>query len=85
MYHDISNRGRKSSLDTTEFLDRHVCINNPHWQSCEVLVFFANIYLYISNTLVGSFLDVFFLLFTVTLSGLHEKPRMKDWVTFPFH
>ena len=43
MYHDISNRGRKSSLDTIEFLDRHVCINNPHWQSCEVLVFFANI------------------------------------------
>ena len=38
--------------------------------------------LVIADTLVGSFLDVLFLLLAVILSGLHEKPRRnKDWVT----
>ena len=35
----------------------------------------------ISDTLVGSFLDVLFLLLAVILSELHEKQRRKDWVT----
>ena len=26
-------------LDTTEFLDTHVCINNPHWQSSGIIIF----------------------------------------------
>ena len=34
----------------------------------------------ISDTLVGSFLDVLFLLLTVVLSELHEKPKRKDRV-----
>ena len=32
-------------------------------------------YIVISDTLVGSFLDVFFLLLAVIVSELHEKPR----------
>ena len=35
----------------------------------------------ISDTLVGSFLDALFLLLTVILSELHEKPRRKYLVT----
>ena len=39
-------------------------------------------YIVISDTLVGSFLDVLFLLLAVIVSELHEKPRRnKDWVT----
>ena len=35
----------------------------------------------ISDTLLGSFLDVLFFLLTLTLAELHEKPRRKDSVT----
>ena len=35
----------------------------------------------ISDTLVGSFLDVLFLLLAGILSELHKKPRRKDWLT----
>ena len=42
-------------------------------------------YIVISDTLVGSFLDVFFLLLAVILSELREKPRKKDWVTEKVH
>ena len=68
-------------LDTTEFLDTHVCINNPHWQSSGIIIFLCKYYIVISDTLVGSFLDMLFLLLAVILSELHEKPRRKDWVT----
>ena len=37
--------------------------------------------LVIADALVGSFLDVLFLLLAVILSELHEKPRRNDWVT----
>ena len=35
------------------FLDTHVCINNPHWQSSEIIVFLCKYYIVISNTLIG--------------------------------
>ena len=58
------------------------CINNLHWQSSGIIIFLCSHYEVISDTLVGSFLDLFFLLLTLILSGLHEKPRRnKDWVT----
>ena len=38
-------------------------------------------YIVISDILVGSFLDVLFLLLTVILSELHVKPRRNDWVS----
>ena len=63
------------------FLDTHVCINNPYWQSSGVIIFFCKYYLVISDKLIDSFLDVFYLLLAVLLSELHEKPRRKDWVT----
>ena len=31
--------GRITSLDTTEFLGTHVCINKPHWQSSGMKIF----------------------------------------------
>ena len=45
------------------------CINNPHWQSGESL--YNKYYTVISDTLVGSFLDVLFLLLAIISSGTH--------------
>ena len=70
-----------TSWDTTEFLDTHVCINNRHWQSSEIIIFLCKYDIVISDVLVGCFLDVLFLMLA-TISGLHDKPRRnKDWVT----
>ena len=55
------------SLDTIEFIDPHICINNPHWQSSGIIIFLWKYDAVISNTLVGSFLDVRFLLLAVIL------------------
>ena len=43
--------------------------------------FLGKYYIVISDTLVGSFLDVLFLLLAVILSELHVKPKKKDWVS----
>ena len=81
-YHVISKEVEITSLETTDFLDTHVCINNPHWQSSGITLFLCKYYIVISDTLVRSFLDGLFLLLAVILSELHEKPRRnKDWVT----
>ena len=64
-----------TSLDAIEFLDTHVCINNPHWQSSAIIILLCKYYIVISDTLEVSFLDVRSLLLGVTLSELHEKPR----------
>ena len=56
-------------------------MNNPHWQSNGITIFLCK-YIVISDTLGGSFFDVFFLLLAVILSVLHEKPSSnKDSVT----
>ena len=62
---------------------RHTCcIPNPHLQISGIIISSGKHYILISDTLVGSFLDVLFLLLAVILLGLHEKPRKnKDWVT----
>ena len=58
-----------------------MCINKPHWQSSGIIIFLCKYYIIISDTLVGFFLDVLFLLLAVILSELYEKPRRKkDWV-----
>ena len=73
-YHVISKQVRNNILDTC-------CINNPDWQS-SVITFLGKYNIVVSDTLVGSFLDVLFLLFAVILSGFHEKPsRNRDWIT----
>ena len=75
-----------TSLDTIEFFDTHVCINNPDWQSNGIVIFLFKYYIVISDALVGSFFDVLFLLLAVMLSELHEKPRRnKDWVIEKVH
>ena len=50
---------------TAEFLDTHVSINNPHRQSGGMIVFFCKYYIRISDTLIGSILNEFFLFLTV--------------------
>ena len=68
-------------LVTTEFLDTNVCINNPLWQSSEIIIFLCEYYLVIWDTL-RTFLAVLFLLLAVILSELYEKPRSnRNWVT----
>ena len=59
-----------------------MCINKPLWQSSGIIIFLCKYYIIISDTLVGFFLDVLFLLLAVILSKLYEEPRRnKDWVT----
>ena len=78
----LYERGQKiTSVGTIEFLDTHVCLNNPHLQSSGIIIFLSEYYIGISGKLVGSFLNVLFLLLPVILSELHEKPRRKDLVT----
>ena len=83
-YRVMSKEIEITSLDTVEFLDKYVFVNNPHWQSSGIIIFLCKYYIVISDVLVGFFLDVLFLvlLLAVILSELHEKPkRNKDWVT----
>ena len=81
VYHVISTEVENHIFKPIEFLDASAFINNQHWQSSEILIFLCKYYLVISETLVGSFLYVHFLLLAVILSELHETPRRKDWVT----
>ena len=64
-----------------EFLDTHVCINNPHGQRSGIIILLSKCYMVISDKLVGSFLDVLFFLLPVILSELYDKLRRKDIVT----
>ena len=79
--HVISKEVKITYLDTTEFLDTHVCINNPHWQRSGITIILYKYDIVISDALVGGFMDVLFLLLSVILSELHEKPNRKDWLT----
>ena len=81
VYHVIPTEVENHIFKTIEFLDISATINNPHWQSSRIFIFLCKYYRVISDTLVGSFLDVLFLLLAVILSERHEKPRRKDWVT----
>ena len=79
-YHVISKEVENQIF--RHILDTHACMNNPHWQSSGIIIFLCKYYTFISDTLVGFFLDVLFLLLAVILSELYEKPRRnKDSVT----
>ena len=80
-YHFISTEVENHIFKPIKFLDTSAFINNPHWQGSGILTFLCKYCIVISDELVGSFLDVHFLLLAVILSELHEKPRRKDWVT----
>ena len=43
------------------------------------MIFLSKYFLVLSDTQVGSFLDLLFLLLAVILPELHEKPREKDY------
>ena len=81
--HQVILKEKIKSLDTTEFLDTHVWIDNTHWQNSRIILFLCKYDIVILDKLVGSFLDVLFFLLTVILSELHEKPRLsygkKTW------
>ena len=81
-YHIISKEVKNHNL-RRNWIFRQTCfINNPHWQSGVIIIFLCKYYIAISDALVGSFLDVLFLLLAVILSGFLEKPRRnKDLVT----
>ena len=66
-----------TSLNTIEFLDTYAFINNSHQQSSGILIFLCKYHIVISDTLIGTFLDVLFLLLAVILLELHEKPKRK--------
>ena len=78
VYHVISTEVENHILKPIEFLDTSTFLNNQHQQSSEILIFLGKYCIVISETLLGSFLDVHFLLLAVVLSELHEKPRRKD-------
>ena len=75
-------KGDKNHIFRDNWIFRHIfCINNPHWQSGGIIIFLYKFFIVISDKLVGTFLDVLFLLLAVILPGLLEKPRRnKDWV-----
>ena len=62
------------SPDAIEFLD-------THWQSDGIIIFLYKYFVVISDKLVGTLLDVLFLLLAVILLGPLEKLRRnKDWI-----
>ena len=79
-YHVISTKV-ENHIFKHDWIFRHVFLNNPLWQSSGILIFLCKYYIVVSDTLIGSSLDVLFLLLDVILSELIEKPRRKDWVT----
>ena len=76
-------KGGKNHILRHNWIFRQTCcLNNPHWQSSGIIIFLCKHYIVISDTVVGSFLDVLFFLLAVILSGLHDKPsKNQDWVT----
>ena len=77
----ISKEVESPSLGTTEFLDPLVYINNSHWQSSRIIIFWCKYDIVISDILVGYFLDKLFFLLTLISLEHCKKPRRKDWVT----
>ena len=69
-------RKKIRSLDTTEFLDRLVFINKPHWQSSGIITFLCKYDIVIPETLVGFFLNVLFLL----LQDYHSFMRNEEGI-----
>ena len=81
-YHVISKEVKNHILRRNWIFRHTFCMNNPHWQSCGVIIFLCKYFIVISDIMVGTYLHVLFLLVAVILSGLPENPRRnKDWVT----
>ena len=82
VYHIISKEA-ENQIFRHNWNFRHKCVyKQPTLTNSEIIIFLCKYYIVISNTVVGFFLDVLFLLLAVILSELYEKPRKnKDWVT----
>ena len=80
--YQVTSKEVKNHILIHNWIFRHTfCIKIPHRQISGIIIFLSKD-IVISDRLVGSLLDVLFLLLAVILSGLHEKPRRnKDWVT----
>ena len=72
-YHFISKE-----VENHIFKHNFVYTKNPHRQSSGIIIFLCKYYIVTSDALVGSFLDMLFLLSATILSEFHEKPRRKD-------
>ena len=57
-YHVISKEIKFTFLDTVEFLGTHTCINNQHWESSEIIIFLCKYHINVSDTLIGSLIDL---------------------------
>ena len=81
--YDVISKEVKSHILRHNWIFRHaICIKKTHWQGCGFIIFLCKYYIVIADTLVGSFLDVLFLLLAVILSGPPEKTkRNKYWIT----
>ena len=66
-YHVISKEVENHIFRYNEFLDTDVCVNNPLRQISGIIIFLSKYDIAISDTLVSSFLDVFFFLIPAIL------------------
>ena len=67
--------GKKSHLETNQNFQTHMLYKQPTLTNGGITIFLCKYFIVISDKLVGSFLDVPFLLIAVILKGPHEKPR----------
>ena len=72
-------RQKVASLDRIAFLDTYACINNPYRQNSVIIIFLCKSYIVTSDIIMALGCD--FLLLSVILSELREKPRSGDWAT----
>ena len=76
-YHVISKEVKNYVMIHNWIFRQTCCINNPHWQFSGIMIFLCKRYILISETLVGSFLDVLFLLLAAILSGFYDQDGIK--------
>ena len=80
-YHIISKEVENHILKHDWFIT-HLCMRKQPTLTKQWKYFFANIsYIVISDTLVVSFLDVFFLMLALIFSEFHVNPRREDSVS----
>ena len=82
----VISKEEENHIFSHNWIFRDTCIYmqptlTKKWNYIFVQILCSYFQLFISDTLVGYFLDVLFLLLAVILSEFHKKPRRKYWVT----
>ena len=77
-YDVISKEVKTHILRHNSIFSLTCCIHVPHWQSGGIIIFLCRYYLVISDTLIGSFLDVLFLLFGVIFVYYLPLPKWRS-------